>query len=236
VEEKIFYRCFERLNIFNETFGDFDDIFSESKLDELMDLALNPKLSDQEKQDKLKKIESNIQRIKKEIDRQEHELQSMVMADFNGIVHQVANMDLQEFKSNRFVFVSIFKQILKEYIKDTLNVIPLNENKLELTYEFTIDEKAKLNDDIKNSGFDLSNFKDLIFNMRKDEPNVVMNFEYLDNDSIFLNISNPLLQTCFLYYSKQLNILGDSQYKICIPTNEYLKDGSYIFSCFVNTI
>ena len=74
VEERIFFRCFERLGIFRNTVGDCEDVLGEmSLMDGLMELARNTQLSPEQVEVKARQLSDNALRIVEERRRLEQE-------------------------------------------------------------------------------------------------------------------------------------------------------------------
>ena len=74
VEERIFFRCFERLGIFRDTVGDCEEVLGEMSLMEgLLALARNPQLTPEQVEAKARQMSDNALRIVEERRRLEQE-------------------------------------------------------------------------------------------------------------------------------------------------------------------
>lgn len=72
VEERIFFRCFERLGIFQDTLGDLEEVLGEL-VDDLTKIALDPKLSDSQAEELARQKSDNLLRQVEEERRLEEE-------------------------------------------------------------------------------------------------------------------------------------------------------------------
>ncbi|MHC5727357.1 MAG: DEAD/DEAH box helicase, partial [Nostoc sp.] len=72
VEERIFFRCFERLGIFQDTIGDLEEVLGDVVQD-LTRVALDPKLSPEQAEQKAQQMADNVLRLAEEQHRLEAE-------------------------------------------------------------------------------------------------------------------------------------------------------------------
>jgi len=74
VEERIFFRCFERLGIFRDTVGDCEEVLGEmSVTEQLLEIARNPQLTPEQAEAKARQIADNALRVVEEQRRLEQE-------------------------------------------------------------------------------------------------------------------------------------------------------------------
>ncbi|HNH84398.1 MAG TPA: SNF2-related protein, partial [Acidobacteriota bacterium] len=74
VEDRIFFRCYERLGIFKDTIGDCEEVLGQLQVfEELLSLARNPKLSPTQAEEKARQIADNALRLLEEQRRLEAE-------------------------------------------------------------------------------------------------------------------------------------------------------------------
>ncbi len=74
VEERIFFRCFERLGIFRDTVGDCEEVLGEmSVTEQLLEVARNPQLTPEQAEAKARQITDNALRVVEEQRRLEQE-------------------------------------------------------------------------------------------------------------------------------------------------------------------
>lgn len=82
VEERIFFRCFERLGIFRDTVGDCEEVLGEMSLMEgLLALARNPQLTPEQVEVKARQMSDNALRIVEERRRLEQEAGGLLGLD-----------------------------------------------------------------------------------------------------------------------------------------------------------
>ncbi len=93
VEERIFFRCFERLGIFRDTVGDCEEILGEQAVTEqLLEIARNPNLTPAQAEAKARQITDNAARLVEEQKRLETEGSSLLGLD-QGLTDEVNDID-----------------------------------------------------------------------------------------------------------------------------------------------
>lgn len=80
VEERIFYRCFDRLGIFRETLGDLEEVLGDLVQD-LTRIALDPSLTPTQAEEKARQVADNALRLVEEEQRLEEESGAMLGLD-----------------------------------------------------------------------------------------------------------------------------------------------------------
>jgi superfamily II DNA or RNA helicase len=82
VEERIFFRCFERLGIFRDTVGDCEEVLGEMSLTEqLLQLARNRRLTPEQVEEKARQLADNALRVTEERRRLEQEGSTLLGLD-----------------------------------------------------------------------------------------------------------------------------------------------------------
>ena len=114
VEERIFYRCFERLGVFRETVGDLEEVLGEL-VGELNHAALNPTLSAEDSEAIAAQAADNAIREIEEINRLEAESDRLVGLD------EVFLRDVNDvLGSGRYVSQDAVRQLVERYLQETL--------------------------------------------------------------------------------------------------------------------
>ena len=89
VEERIFFRCFERLGIFRNTIGDCEEVLGEQAVTEqLLELARDPHLTLEQAEEKARQIADNAVRFVEEQQRLEQEGSALLGLD-QGLIDEV---------------------------------------------------------------------------------------------------------------------------------------------------
>ena len=95
VEERIFFRCFERLGIFRDTVGDCEEVLGElSVTEQLLELARNPQLTPEQADAKARQIADNAVRLVEAQRRLEQEGGSLLGLD-QTLTDEVNEIDAQ---------------------------------------------------------------------------------------------------------------------------------------------
>jgi ATP-dependent helicase HepA len=93
VEERIFFRCFERLGIFRDTVGDCEEVLGEQSVTEqLLELARNPSLTSEQADEKARQIADNAARLVEEQKRLETEGSALLGLD-QSLTDEVNDID-----------------------------------------------------------------------------------------------------------------------------------------------
>ena len=95
VEERIFFRCFDRLGIFRDTIGDCEEVLGEQAvMEHLLEVARNPKLTPEQADEKARQIADNAVRFVEEQRRLEAEGGGLLGLD-QSLTDEVADIDAQ---------------------------------------------------------------------------------------------------------------------------------------------
>lgn len=89
IDATVYYRCLDKIGIFNDSLGDCAEILGEIQ-DKLLKIILNPDLSPAEREDRIEKIADNEVRRIQEIRKLEEEEQSFYGVDFTGYLDSKA--------------------------------------------------------------------------------------------------------------------------------------------------
>ena len=93
VEERIFFRCFERLGIFRDTIGDCEEVLGEQAVTErLLELARNPNLTAEQAEEQARQITDNAARLVEEQRRLESEGSALLGLD-GALIDEVSEID-----------------------------------------------------------------------------------------------------------------------------------------------
>lgn len=111
VEERIFFRCFERLGIFQDTIGDLEEVLGDVVQD-LTRVALDPNLSPEQAEQKAQQMADNALRLAEEQHRLEAEggsflgLDEAFTADVDSVVAE-----------NKFVSADDLRQLIEMFVQ-----------------------------------------------------------------------------------------------------------------------
>lgn len=111
VEERIFFRCFDRLGIFRDSVGDLEGVLGEV-VDGLTKITMTPDLTPEQANEKARQLADNAIRLIEEEQRLEAESGMLIELDkqFAGDVNQVV-------QENRFVSPSELQQMVSLYVE-----------------------------------------------------------------------------------------------------------------------
>ncbi len=110
VEHRIFFRCFERIGIFQDTIGDLEAVLGELVAD-LNQIVLDPSLSDEQRNAQALQRADNIVRLADEQRRLDDEAQ-----DFIGVDHGYAAEVDSVSREARYVSAGSLRQLVERYL------------------------------------------------------------------------------------------------------------------------
>ncbi|MBW4604252.1 MAG: DEAD/DEAH box helicase [Calothrix sp. FI2-JRJ7] len=110
VEERIFFRCFERLGIFQDTIGDLEEVLGNTVQD-LTRIALDPNLTPQQAEQKAQQKADNVLRLAEEQRRLESEGDNLLGLD-TSFTEEVENLIDQ----GRFVKPDDLRQMITKFL------------------------------------------------------------------------------------------------------------------------
>lgn len=113
VEERIFFRCFERLGIFRDTIGDCEEVLGEQAvMQQLLEVARNPSLTPEQADEKARQISDNAVRLVEEQRRLEAEGGSLLGLD-HALTDEVTDIDTQ----GRFVSPDELRALIAFFVE-----------------------------------------------------------------------------------------------------------------------
>ena len=113
VEERIFFRCFDRLGIFRDTIGDCEEVLGEQAvMEQLLEVARNPKLTPEQADEKACQIADNAVRLVEEQRRLEAEGGSLLGLD-QALTDEVTDIDAQ----GRFVSPDELRTLIAFFVE-----------------------------------------------------------------------------------------------------------------------
>jgi len=111
VEERIFFRCFERLGVFQDTLGDLEEVLGEL-VDDLTNIALDPRLTDSQTEELVRQKSDNLLRQVEEERRLEEESGAFLGVD------QIFTDDIQALVAEgRFVSPDDLRRMIETFVE-----------------------------------------------------------------------------------------------------------------------
>ena len=113
VEERIFFRCFDRLGIFRDTIGDCEEVLDEQAvMEQLLEVARNPNLTPEQADEKARQISDNAFRLIEEQRHLEAEGGSLLGLD-QALTEEVTDIDVQ----GRFVSPDELRALITFFVE-----------------------------------------------------------------------------------------------------------------------
>lgn len=226
VEEKVFFRCYDRLGIFNSTIGDLEDILGEI-VPELSKQALEYNLNEEQQQRKIKQISDNA--IRKLLEQREFEKNSkdlflldLKMKEDNIIEEKNIYIKLLKKLVQQFFITILEESNIREINSNTLRIKLSKQNKL-----FIIKELNSIKKELDRNSEALR-LLDNYLSSEISSINLCFNFDNLTNSepTLFIDITHPLLKVILKVLSKE-----NHEFTTSIKVQDNLK-GKYLFFCY----
>lgn len=228
VEERIFYRCFERLGIFKDAVGDLEEVLGDL-IQNLTQLALNPALTPQQAEEKAQQMADNAIRKIDEEHRLEEESGALMGLD-ESFIQDVDDL----VREKRFVSPHDLRTMISVFVEEP-NLggrIPKDE-KVSGLYRLRLrkDSRLKLLDQINPSS--RSDRPTIAFSrwLQGSDPYYLMTFDQkiaLERREIpFVTPVHPLARLAIDYW------MGKDEPLVAnlMVLNDQIKSGIYIFVC-----
>ena len=230
IEERIFYRCFERIGIFRDTIGDMEEILGELT-ESLTQAVLDTSLTPFQAEEKTHQLADNAIRLIEEQRRLENESTELL-----GLDHAFQEEVEKTQKEGHFVSDEELQQMIMLYLKTKRQNAKLirdnNQNKL-FKLSANKENKAKLLEDLQllkrqdRQTLELKRWltgNDLYFTMTFDQETA------LEHRSIpFITPIHPLTKIAVNYWNNQKTPLF---VRLEVNDNE-IQPGRYVFAFYL---
>lgn len=228
VEERIFFRCFERLGIFQDTLGDLEEVLGEL-VDDLTKIALDPKLSDAQAEELARQKSDNILRQVEEEHRLEEESGAFLGVD------QIFTDDIQTMiAEGRFVSPDDLIRMIEVFVEqpDIGGKLTRDEKKAGL-YRLRLKKESRQVLLEKVQSDDRVDRATLAFTrwLQGEEPYLTVTFEQkiaLENRHIpFITPLHPLARAAV----NTLKAINTPLVSYVSITNNEIPEGKFLFIC-----
>ncbi len=230
VEEKIFYRCFERLGIFNSTIGDLEGVLGDVAT-ELSDTAFDTTLSENQQQIRTQQLIDNVIRLADEQREFENASRELFLMDIEVNENSVTN--------ERNSQIQWQKHLVRHYLCNTYPNIVCNElSPVLLRLRIFKSEKqsilSKLSQMRRLRKIDRNSLQlaELEKYLQSDNQTVVLNFDNTDTDCqdnvIAVTTTHPLI----IMALEDADIINEFHTSCVISKNSILEKGKYIYACY----
>lgn len=231
VEEKIFFRCFERLNIFKATIGDMEEILGDMT-GKLSKMVFDSGLTDEQKLIKAAQESDNVIRALSEQRKYEENVRDLFLMD--------AEKKDDNISSNRKLQVTLLKSLIKAFFArkyPRISCTDVVDNDCQLRLKVFKDEKKLLLSELdtlkiaKKIDRNSKELHRLVEFLESDAQTVILNFDSETEsfgDILWISDNNPLVKL-------SLNDLCECDYCFYSSFNAkpgILQNGSYSFACY----
>lgn len=223
VEEKIFFRCFDRLGIFADTIGDLESVLGDIT-EELTTTAFDFNLSEEEKERRADEVARNIIESEKDIQKAVQDSHNLFLIDLPE--------EEKEAKKERPIVIALEMSLLTGYLKKKLPSADIQQDKHSLIINL---RNKKSKEDFaglinilykKNHHKTIKQMKN-VFELGGVEIKLCLDKEQLEGDAILLTPDSPLLLTA----QKECSI---DKIQYSFKTNsDSLPPGKYQYGVFI---
>jgi ERCC4-related helicase len=201
IDADIYYRCYQRINIFEKSLGECSDILGDIEKS-IKDIVINAELTPEERHLKLEKMADNEIALINENRRLEEESKEMFGVDISNFMDDIEKAD------NPWVSSNYIKLVAEGYLAKRLNNNNsyIIENKLKLSTS----EKALILEDYNT--YEKKYSSDKVWEAYLNSPKQVCSITFNQEEakekrkSIFLTPSHPLIKQAAQYFSGGKNI------------------------------
>ncbi len=232
VEERIFFRCFERLNIFKSTVGDLEEILG-GITDKLTKVAFDNNLSDEQKQLMADQQADNALRALEEQRNYEENAKRLFLLDTEKTDSSITDDRINQIKLLKYLVKKFFEN---QYPKITLSSVDNNEDKIKIRVlknekELLLADldTLKIRKKIDRNSKDNRKLEDFL---KSDNQIKFLNFnpdiEASDTDDLYISSTHPLVILALEKQNKLSNIISYS----FSSDSEILEPGFYSYACY----
>lgn len=206
VEERIFFRCFERIGIFRDTVGDLEEILGEAVRD-LTRAALDPTLTPEQQDQLARQMTDNVIRVAEEQQRLEDESATLLGLE-QAFVDEVDDLIAE----GRFVAPAELVQMIDRYLdQPDMGGRLLPDPQEPRLYRLRVNRSARgqISDDLRAMGIEPRDRTSVLFQrfLDGDEPLLPVTFDQafaLDRrDLVFVTPVHPLARVATRYWTRQ---------------------------------
>ena len=231
VDADIYYRCLNRIGIFEKSIGECDEILGEIA-EKLESIVMDPKLTEEEKKVKLEQVADNEVRRMQELDKLEDEEKEFFGFDLS---EYMTSQDISR-AENRWLSQNSIRLMIEGYLSKRLgagNYI-LGEGDIK-QLRLSVSARETLREDLKKLRVGRSAVRQQWEGYLKGrEPNHAITFDSVaaekNRSAFFITAMHPLSRQAAAYFET-----GDKVYIRLETASENLKAGRYPFSVYAWT-
>ena len=230
VEEKIFYRCYKRLGIFNSTIGDLEGVLGELAT-ELSQAAFDMQLTSEQQQSRTQQLVDNAIRLAEEQRKFERDSKDLFLMDIEMNALDIANERTSQIKWQKHIIRSFFS---KEYPDSILSDISGSSIKLRMYKS----EKQKMLGQIlqlkRQKVIDRNDQQVIRLEqyLSSDTQTITLAFDSAEHDTdkqtLCVSATHP-----FIVMALDMDAPSSVVYTSCKTLgNGILRPGKYLFACY----
>jgi len=230
VEEKIFYRCFDRLGIFNETIGDLEGVLGDV-VSELTSAAFDMNLSDEQRSARTQQIIDNRIRLADEQRHFEKESKNLFLMDIDEDDSEIASSRNNQIKLQMIIIKEFLK---KQYPETTISDLQDHRFKIRMHKKDKQEILKQLNQMKKKRKADKNNRQVRKFEeyLVSDIQSVAVCFDGEDvgnDEMICISATHPLMIMAVDCLNKDNEVFYTS---LKTASSDTLAKGKYLFGCY----
>ncbi len=204
IEERIFFRCYERLDIFRDTIGDMEEVLGKIVKD-LNRVVYNPTLTPEQAAESAQQMTDNAIRHIEEQRRLEEESGSLLGS------HQAFIEDIETLtREGRFVLPADLSHMINLYVKDKFNkeIMPIRQEPKRYRLELNKEARSAVWDSVSSRRSDHAsrNFEHWL---NGNEPTLSITYDQETasehRDMPFITPVHPLAQVAVAYWREDMS-------------------------------
>lgn len=230
VEEKIFYRCYDRLGIFKSTIGDLESILGEVA-NELSMTAFDMSLTEQQQMIRAQQLIDNALRLADEQRKFEKDAKELFLMDIEAKEASVTSERNNQIQWQKHLVRSYLQKIFPhisctDVSPSRLRLRVFKSEKQELLSKIAHMRHQRKVDRNSLQLAELENY------LQSDNQNIVLNFDSTEPDCLeqmlTITATHPLITMAL-----DDNDVSEEFHTSCVvPESDVLKRGKYLFACY----
>jgi len=232
IEERIFYRCYERLGVFNATIGDLEGVLGEMA-SELSAAAFDYSLTEAQQQAKAQQSIDNAIRLSAEEQLVENASRNLFLMDIENNDKQLADERLLQMQWQKCLLKAFFRReypdsVLSEISDSSMKLRMYKEDKTQMLSRISQLKRTRKLDRNSQQVIALENY------LSSDEQTVLLDLDPSTEKpswhGMVISATHP-----FIFMALSTNGIQKNRIMTACKTYDhtYLEKGSYMFSCVI---
>ena len=232
VEEKIFYRCYDRLGIFSSTIGDLEGILGELAT-ELSQTAFDMELTDQQQEARAQQLIDNVIRLADEQRKFESDSKDLFLMDIEMNTTNVTNERIFQIQWQKHMVHAFLKKeypdsICTDVSESRMRLRMFKPEKQKMLSQLLHLKRQRRIDRNNQQVINLENY------LNSDVQTIALSFDATQQDTgdqaLLVSATHPFVTMAL---DADTSSIGHNAFTTCkVKGNGMLPNGKYLFACY----